>query len=103
MYWNLTDKERLFQAFEIASGNRKLLERFFADIFTKKETEQFVIRLKIACLLHDGASYQYISSALRQSPTTIAKIAKKLDEKDSGYSKILEKFLSKGRGRAYFE
>jgi uncharacterized protein YerC len=103
MYWNITDKERLLQAFEIASSNRKMLEAFLSDILTEKEIEQNSNRLKVACMLYEGTSYKRIRNSSHLSPSTIARLSKKLDNKDSGFSKIIKKFVSKGKGRSYFD
>ncbi len=103
MYWNITDKERLLQAFEIAASNRKLLESFLNDLFTEKEIKQNEMRLKVACMLYDIASYKKIRDFSGLGPSTIARLSKKLDNQDSGFSKIIQKFLSKGKGRAYFD
>ncbi|MDP3962772.1 MAG: Trp family transcriptional regulator [bacterium] len=102
MYWNITDKERLYQAFELAN-NRKLLENFLSDILTEKEMEQCIKRLKAACLIHDCASYTQIHLMTKLSPSTIARLSKRFNKQDCGFSQIIKKFLSKGNGRAYFE
>lgn len=95
MYWNITDKERFLQAFELAN-NRKLLENFLFDLFTEKEMQQCIIRLKAACLLYDGASYEQIRLVTKLSPATIARISKRFKNKECGFSKIISKFASKG-------
>ena len=102
MYWNISDEERLYQAFELAT-DRRLLVDFLYDLLTDKEMEQCINRLKTACLLNDGASYTEIAKVTKLSPTIIARLSKQLQEEDSGFSQILEKFLSKGRGDAYFD
>lgn len=102
MYWNLNDEERLYHAFELANSRQLLIDLLY-DLLTENELEQCKLRLKAACLLHDGASYTQITKATKLSPTVIARITKQLDEKDSGFSKIIEKFLSKGRGKSYFD
>jgi uncharacterized protein YerC len=103
MYWNISDKERLLEAFELAATNRKLLESFLADLFTEKEMEQSVQRLRVICLLYDGTPYTHINKWTKLSSATIARLSKKLDNQESGFAKIIEKFLSKGKGRAYFD
>ncbi len=102
MYWNIDDKERLYRAFELAT-DRRLLVNLLYDLLTDKELEQCIIRLKTACLLNDGASYTEIAKITKLSPTVIARLSKQLQEEDSGFLQILEKFLSKGRGEAYFD
>jgi len=102
MYWNINDEERLYRAFELAN-NRQLLIYLLYDLLTENEFEQCKLRLKTACLLHDGASYTQITKATKLSPTVIARISKQLYEKDSGFSQIIEKFLLAGRGEAYFD
>jgi uncharacterized protein YerC len=102
MYWNINDKERLYQAFELADDRQLLIDLLY-DLLTENELEQCKLRLKTACLLHDGASYTQITKTTKLSPTVIARIAKQLDEKDSGFSQIIEKFLSKSDGQSYFD
>lgn len=103
MYWNIDDKERLLQAFEIASKDRKLLKAFLGDLLTEKEMEQNITRLKVVCMLYEGASYDRIRKFSHLSPSTIARLSKKLDNNESGFSKIIEKFITKGNGKTYFE
>ncbi len=103
MYWNLTDKERLLTAFEIA-GESKLLEKFVVDFFTKKEIENFEVRLRTFCMLRDRATYTQISSTTGLSPNTIAKLSKITSYHENGIDPILRKFLKKGGSKnAYFD
>jgi len=102
MYWNINDEERLFQAFELAN-NRRLLVDLLHDLLTEKEIEQCILRLRVACLIHDGASYTEIKKIVKIGPSTIARLSRQLQEKDSGLLQIIKKFLVKGNGEAYFE
>ncbi len=90
MYWNITDEERFFQALEFATDKRELLRNFLSDVLTEKETEQCIHRLKTACLIHDGATYQQIRSITKLSPSTIALISKKLANKEGGFREIIK-------------
>jgi uncharacterized protein YerC len=101
MYWNLDDKERLYQAFELADS-RDLLINLLQDLLTEKEIEQCVLRLKVACLIHDGASYTEIMRIAKISPATIARLSRQLQEKGSGLLQIIKKFLLAGDGQSYF-
>ena len=100
MYWNITDKERLITAFTLAD-NHNLVEKFLADLFTEKELETCVTRLKGMCLLHDGASYKQIEKMTRLSSATIARLAKRVADRDGGFQDIIRRF--KKSGRAYFD
>jgi uncharacterized protein YerC len=102
MYWNISDEERFYQAFELASCRRLLINLLY-DLLTEKEMERCILRLKAACLLNDGASYTEIAKVTKLSPTIIARLSKQLQEEDSGFSEIIQKFLSKGGGQSYFD
>jgi uncharacterized protein YerC len=102
MYWNINDEERFYQAFELAT-NRHLLVNLLHDLLTEKEIDQCILRLKVACLLHDGASYTEINKIVNIGPSTIARLSKQLKKKDSGLLQIIKKFLIKGNGEAYFD
>lgn len=102
MYWNINDEERFYQALELATS-RHLLVNLLYDLLTEKEIKQCILRLKVACLLHDGASYTEINKVVKIGPSTIARLSKQLKEKDSGLLQIIKRFLSKGRGESYFD
>lgn len=101
MYWNVSDKERLLRAFELAD-NRNLLEKLLADLLTENERQQCETRLKAACMINDGATYKQIRSITNLSPSTIARLSKAFRGENAALPKIIKKLLSKG-GVAYFE
>ncbi len=96
MYWNITDEERLFMAFELAD-NPKLLKLFLKDFLTKKEIESFVIRLKAMCMIKEVATYENIRMITGLSPQTISRLTKIMKDRDCGVQQVIKKFEKKGR------
>ena len=97
MYWNLTEKERLVTAFTLAASDKELMENFLNDLLTEKELKELIMRLHIMCLLKDCASYKKISEYTGASPSTIARLAKKVDKRKSGFQEIIRKFEKLGK------
>jgi len=95
MYWNINDKERLICAFRLATDEH-LIKSLLSDLLSHKELEKLATRLKVACLLYEGAPYEEIRKITGLSSKTIAKISKKLDDKRSGFGEIIKKFREKG-------
>lgn len=80
-------------------------ERFFEDLCTIKEVSDFSHRLEIARLLHGGAKYEEVISAMREdlgsqhipSSATISRINRFLRYGADGYRLILDR-LGTGAG-----
>ena len=97
MYWNVTDKERLFIAFEIAGQDSQLLREFLGDFFTEKEKKIFIARMRALCMLSDSASYSEIREITHLSFATIARLVKTINNRDVGIPRVIKKFRQKGR------
>ena len=100
MYWNISDEERLVQAFML-SQTPEVTRKFLDDILTPREKETLTRRLKAACLIKEGASYKQIEEITGLSSATIAWIAKKIGNKKGGFRAILRKFTAEHP--AYFD
>jgi uncharacterized protein YerC len=98
MYWNLTDKDRLFEAFVLAQES-KLMGKFLEDILTEHEMKECILRLKALCMLYDGATYKNVRLITGFSPATTARLAEKLKNNEGGITKVIRKF--KRLGPAY--
>ena len=100
MYWNLRDNERLITALYIAN-TPDLLRNFLKDLLTEKEIELLSRRLRVACLLHDGAPYSEVRKITGLGYATIAQISKKLADKRGGYNSIIRQMNP--HGQRYFD
>lgn len=84
--------DQLYDAF-LSLETREECRRFFADLCTPKEINDFTDRLEIARLLKDGGmSYREISKSTNASTTTVARVARFLTQESyQGYSLILDR------------
>lgn len=65
--------------------------RFFRDLLTKTEIEEFTERWKAARLLADGIPYRKIEMETGISSRTIARVAQWLKKGKGGYSMMMQK------------
>jgi uncharacterized protein YerC len=100
MYWNLTDKERFLEALNLADSP-KLREELLTDLMSEKEFKDCILRLKVMCMLNDGATWKQIQGITGMSSRTIMHLNRKVRNPDGGFRKILKKF--KKLGPAYFD
>ena len=100
MYWNLTDKDRLIKAFTFAD-NPKLMGKFLAEILSEKDIKKCEMKLNAMCMLHDLATYKSVEQFTRLSPTTVSRLSKVVNNRESGFREIIKKF--KKQGPAYFD
>ncbi|MEX0644082.1 MAG: YerC/YecD family TrpR-related protein [Parvularculaceae bacterium] len=75
-------------------------QRFLKDVATPGELEAFAERWRIARLLDDGAlSYRDIAAATGASTTTIARVARFLNEEPhQGYRLMIDRLKRSGKG-----
>lgn len=66
-------------------------KRFFRDLLTEAEINEFSNRWKVAQMLDGKAPYEKITQKTGMSSTTIARIQKWLNGKIGGYRLMLEK------------
>lgn len=71
--------------------------QFLADLLSPQELEMLAKRLEIAKLLIDGLTYQEISSRLKASFNTIARINAWLTLSGSGFRLVIERTRKRGR------
>lgn len=65
--------------------------RFFRDLLTLGEIEEFANRWQMAKLLHQGHSYVEVAEKTHSSTTTVARVAKWLFEGKDGYITLLRR------------
>ena len=66
-------------------------ERFFRDLLTAGEIEEFGRRWRAAIMLNEGQSYVEIHQATKLSSTTIARISRWLRHGRNGYRLALDR------------
>ena len=92
------DRQALYEALALL-GSATEAEKFLRDLATPSEVDAFAERWRIARLLNDGAmTYREIAAATGASTTTVARVARFLnDEPHGGYQLLIER-LRRGRG-----
>lgn len=70
--------------------------RFFRDLMTKGEIDEFARRLAAAEMLSRKVPYVTIEKETGFSSTTIARVARWLNKGEGGYSKIIAKLHHHG-------
>jgi len=65
--------------------------RFFRDLLTEQEIEEFASRWKVARMLAQNTPYSQIEEDTGMSSTTIARISKWLNEGMGGYRLLIKK------------
>ena len=68
--------------------------RFFRDLLTEQEIEEFANRWKVARMLAEKKSYIAIEKETGMSSTTIARISKWLNGKLGGYKLAINKSVN---------
>ena len=68
--------------------------RFFRDLLTQKELQEFANRWRVAQLLNRKVSYTQIERETGMSSTTIARVQKWLTKGMGGYRLILDKAVN---------
>ncbi len=66
--------------------------RFFRDLLTEQEIEEFASRWEVARMLATNTPYSKIEKVTGMSSTTIARISKWLNEGMGGYKLLIKKF-----------
>ncbi len=92
--WINQDSDNLFKAIlELKSISEA--RKFFRDLLTVKEIEEFSKRWKVAQMLNDKVPYTKIEQETGMSSTTIARIQKWLKGGMGGYRLILGRLKKK--------
>jgi TrpR-related protein YerC/YecD len=71
--------------------NESECKKFFRDLLTEAEIEEFANRWHVAQLLNKNVSYEIISKETNMSSTTIARISKWLTNGMGGYKLMLKR------------
>lgn len=89
-HWINKDVNDLFSAI-LALENLGEAQKFFRDLLTEKELEEFSLRWKVVKMLKAGTSYVEIEKQTKMSSTTIARIQHWLKQGSGGYKLMLKK------------
>lgn len=93
--WMNQDTEALFGAI-LKLKHVDEMQKFFRDLLTENEIEEFGQRWKVARMLAEGTIYTTIERETGMSSTTIARVHKWLKKGEGGYRLVLER-LKKNR------
>jgi TrpR-related protein YerC/YecD len=85
--------DELFQAI-LQLKNVEECYRFFSDLATIQEIQDFADRLEVAKLLREKMSYVMIEQKTKMSSATIARVAKSLAYGEGGYELILKRLAT---------
>lgn len=91
---NGEDRRRLCRAF-LALSTEEECEAFLSDLFTITELQSAEQRLKVAKMLFEKKTCQYISDETGASTATVSRVNKCLNYGTGGYKAVLDK-LEKG-------
>ena len=90
MNWNSKENQTLVRAV-LALKTPDEVRRFFRDLMTQGEIEEFGKRLKTAELLTNKVPYSIIEKQTGLSSTTIARVSKWLNGKEGGYKTVINR------------
>lgn len=88
--WRTPSTDALFDAV-MRLESRDELQRFFRDLCTRHELEEFSARWAVVQLLDDGLSYRRIAEATGVSTTTVTRINEWLNHGTGGYRTALQR------------
>ena len=97
MKWYDQDTKKLFAAI-LKVQTQDEMKRFFRDLMTEEEIKEFSRRWKVARLLSQGKTYKIIEKQTGMSSTTIARIAKWLNDGMGGYKKAVHHHTTPSKG-----
>jgi TrpR-related protein YerC/YecD len=89
-HWINKDANNLFEAILSLKGLTEA-QKFFRDLLTEKELQEFAARWKVVQMLADRISYVEIEKQTGMSSTTIARISHWLENGAGGYKLMLKK------------
>jgi TrpR-related protein YerC/YecD len=92
-YPSKTNQE-LYQAI-LKLKNLNEAAKFFRDLLTLPEIEDFSQRFQIAKELHKGKSYAQVAKEVKASTTTVSRVAHWLHRGQGGYRLILDRLFPK--------
>lgn len=88
--WKTQSVDELFEAI-LQLDTPEDAQRFFRDLLTEPELQEFSNRWKVARMLSKNVSYSEIEKQTGMSSTTIARINKWLQKGMGGYKLMLQK------------
>ena len=87
---NNTDTTSLYTAI-LSLRNDDEARKFFRDLLTEAEINEFAKRWQVARLLNENVQYETITAQTGMSSTTIARISKWLNNGRGGYKLLLNR------------
>lgn len=90
-----TKQQRALFAAILKLKNLNEAARFFRDLLTIKEIEEFTKRWQIAQQLHQGQAYARVAKTVEVSTTTVTRVAHWLKHGLGGYQLILNRLFPK--------
>jgi TrpR-related protein YerC/YecD len=90
MDWETTESQQLVRAI-LSLSTPDEAKRFLRDLMTKGELEEFAKRLRAAEMLTQKIPYTAIEKETGFSSTTVARVARWLNNGEGGYKKIIAK------------
>ena len=84
-------KKQFIQAF-CRSKTPKETNEFLSDLLSRVELEEFTRRFLAARRLNEGRTYLEVSRETGLSSTTVARVSKCVQRKNSGYKLVLSRF-----------
>ena len=91
---------KLFLQSAVRLKDKEQAEGFFADLFTKTEQIMFAKRLALIFMICEGSTFDQICDVLKISPSTIARISKKIEAGD--YARVTN-LAQRRRERSFLE
>ena len=88
MDWKSKEKQRFIKAM-LALKSPDEARRFLRDLMTKGEIDEFAKRLKAAEMLNQKIPYTTIEKETGFSSTTVARVARWLNNGEGGYKEII--------------
>ena len=90
MDWKTAENQRFIKAI-LSLSTPDEARRFLRDLMTKGELEEFAKRLRAAEMLTQKIPYTTIERETGFSSTTVARVARWLNNGEGGYKKIIAK------------
>jgi|ERR1700690_1480645 len=99
MDWKKIENRRLVRAI-LSLKTADEAQRFFRDLLTAREIEEFAKRLQTAEMLAENVPYSIIEMRTGLSSTTVARVSKWLNGKQGGYRSVINKLHHHPSSRA---
>jgi len=90
MNWNTAENKQLIRAF-LSLKTADEAGRFFRDLLTPDEIDEFSKRFQTAEMLTKKVPYSVIEKKTGLSSTTVARVSKWLNGPEGGYRRVIAK------------